>query len=61
MYKCIVDWDADKNADLPQIVHVQASAVDWERGDDEGDCLVEYLTDTYGFCVLGISYEEVKQ
>lgn len=46
-----------ENTDLPNTVTINLSELKYEEGDDLGDAISDYLSDTYGFCHKGFEYE----
>jgi len=54
-----IDWDTDgEEVDLPAVVVVEK---DIGRDDVVDDILADYLSDTYGFCTYGFSFDEVEE
>lgn len=61
-YKCHIFWDEAPHLPKDIIVELDESYLDEDNDNvDEavGDALVEQLTDEYGYCIEGLSYEEV--
>lgn len=56
-----IEWDTDEeDVDLPDNVEVIASYDDFCDINDDvevGDFLVDCLSDTYGWCVMGCCFE----
>ena len=54
-----IDWDNDddEDADLPE---TETAEIEVEEDSDIDELLAEWLSDEYGYCVNGFSFEEVK-